>query len=147
MREIYEALQLEESITDLAQGVFWIVDLENLYNNEDYCFPIFCDAYGNNLSVDSEYELNAKSGTTYNHQALWKKLPKKLTHGQEFDYYPRGRVQIANQKAVVYLNPNINTEDVQKFIIDEFNLSRINGIESIVFNSDGSEHYKCYLDD
>ena len=34
MKEIYEALKLEEAITDLSQGVFWIVDLENLDNNK-----------------------------------------------------------------------------------------------------------------
>ena len=147
MREIYEALKLEEAITDLSQGVFWIVDLENLDNNEDYCFLIFCDADGNNLRINNEYELNAKSGDTYNHEALWKKLPKSLTFGKAFDYYPRGRVQIANQKAIVYLNPNINTEDVQTFIKNEFNLHTINGLKEVTFKSDGSEHYRCYLDD
>ena len=146
MKELFEALKLEEAITDLSQGVFWVVDLEELDNNEDYCFPIFCDSNGNNISVDNEYELNAKSGNTYNHEALWKKLPKTLTLGKDFDYYPRGRVQIANQKAIVYLNPNINTEDVQNFIKNEFNLYDINGLKDVVFKSDGSEHYKCYLD-
>ena len=137
----------EEYLTEdlqLYKGVFWIVDLENIYNNRNYCFTIPCDTYGNNLNPS--LELNAKSGTTYNHEKLWKLLPSKVTHNKPFNYYPRGRVEVANNKATIYLNPNINTEEVQKFIKNEFNLSEHNGIKKIIFHSDGSSHYNCYLD-
>ena len=142
-----QAFELNESLSGLAQGVFWIVDIENMSDNKKYCFPIFSDSNGNILATDGSYALNAKSGTTYNHEKLWDQLPKSYTHNQPFDYYPRGRVQISNGKAIVYLNPNINTVEVQNFIKNEFNLRQINGITKVTFISDGSEHYKCYLDE
>lgn len=128
-----------------AQGVFWIVDLEDLDNNKRYCFPIYCDAEGIIINKSS-YNLNAKSGTTFNHELLWAELPEADTLGEPFDYYPRGRVQISNKKAKVYLNPKINTDEIRRFIICEFGLNESSGLESIRFLSDGSEHYKCYLD-
>ena len=48
----------------LYKGVFWIVDLENMHTNSNYCFTIPSDEYGN-VQADELY-LNAKSGTTYN---------------------------------------------------------------------------------
>lgn len=140
LNEIY----LTES-SELYCGIFWIVDLDNIDNNKKYCFQIPCFSDGT-INNYNGLDLNAKTGTTYNHEKLWKTLPTSLTHNKAFDYYPRGRVQINNNKAVVFLNPNINTEDVQSFIIHEFNLNQHNGIIKIVFNSDGSNHYKCYLD-
>ena len=131
--------------SELYSGIFWIVDLDNINNNRKYVFPFPCDSYGNPIS-DIDMNVGSKNGQTYNHERVWSYLPKELTHNKSFDYYPRGRVQIANGKAIVYLNPNIDTEEVHKFIIDEFNLTTHNGINRIVFNVDGSNHYKCYLD-
>lgn len=131
---------------ELYQGIFWIVDLDSIYNNEDYCFLIPSDSNGNVIN-DLGLDLNAKSGTTFNHERVWKSLDSNLTNNKPFNYYPRGRVQIVNNKAVVYLNPNINFDEVQKFIEDEFNLTPFNGIKSIRYISDGSDHYKCYLDE
>lgn len=70
-----------------------------------------------------------------------------MTNNKKFNYYPRGRVQIANGKATIYANPNICTQDVMYFIIDMFNLSGSNGITKIRIIPDGSDHYKCYLDE
>lgn len=131
--------------SELYSGIFWIVDLDNMDNNRKYVFPFPCDSSGNPIS-DIDMNVGSKNGQTYNHERVWSYLPKELTQNNSFDYYPRGRVQIANGKAIVYLNPNINTEEVHKFIIDEFNLTAHNGINNIVFNADGSNHYKCYLD-
>lgn len=129
----------------LYKGVFWIVDLENTYNNSNYCFTIPSDEYGN-VQADDLY-LNAKSGTTYNHEKLWNTLSKRMTQGKPFNYYPRGRVEIQNGKATIYLNPNINTKEIVKFLVDEFNLTERNGIKKIIIHSDGSNHYKCFLDE
>jgi hypothetical protein len=123
----------------LYSGIFWIVDSDNVLNNDDYCITIPCDISGNPLSLIG---LNAKSGTTYNHELTWKTLPPKLTHNKPYNYYPRGRVQIKNNKATVYLNPNINTDEIQQFIINKFNLG---SLSSISFKSDGSNHYKSHL--
>ena len=128
----------------LYKGAFWIVDQNNVEKNAKYCFAIPSDCYGNIEAND--LELNAKSGTTYNHEKLWRSLPRSLTLGKAFNYFPRGRVEIQNAKATIYLNPQINTEEIQQFIIGEFNLYRYNGINKVIFHSDGSEHYKCFLD-
>ena len=142
--KIKKGVEMENE--SLAQGVFWIIDIDELNNNKKYCFSIQCDADGNIINK-SIYNLNAKSGATYNHELLWRELPKADTFGKAFDYYPRGRVQINNKKATVYLNPNINTDEIKKYIIEEFGLYEKNGLKSIRFISDGSAHYKCYLDE
>ena len=131
--------------TELYSGIFWIVDLDDIYNNKNYVFTFPCDMYGNPVS-ELDFDMSSKNGETYNHRRVWSMLSSKLTHNKPFDYYPRGRVQISNGKAIIYLNPNIDTEEIRDFIIDEFNLIERNGIKKIVFNVDGSNHYKCYLD-
>lgn len=136
-------LPLNEN-AQLYKGVFWIVDQDDIEKNAKYCFTIPSDCYGNIESNGPE--LNAKSGTTYNHEKLWRSLPRSLTLGKAFNHFPRGRVEIQNAKATIYLNPQINTKEIQQFIISEFNLYKYNGINKIIFHSDGSEHYKCYLD-
>jgi hypothetical protein len=61
----------------LYSGIFWIVDSDNVLDNDDYCITISCDISGNPMSLEG---LNAKSGTTYNHELTWKTLPPKLAH-------------------------------------------------------------------
>lgn len=135
--------KLNEGLTDLYKGIFWIVDIDNIYNNRDYCFLIPTNSFGDNIE---DIAVNAKSGTTFNHEKTWGYLSKKQTKCKAYNYFPRGRVEINNGKAIIYLNPNINTDEVKKFIIDEFHLYSINDINSVRTISDGSEHYKCYLD-
>jgi Ni,Fe-hydrogenase III small subunit len=67
--------------------------------------------------------------------------------GHSYQYYPRGRVVIAHGKAAVYLNPNINTPDVQETVKKAFGLMPENKISAIAFRSDGSAHYQCHLYD
>ena len=61
------------------------------------------------------------------------------------NYYPRGRVEISHNKAVIYLNPHINKPDFIDEIIREFGLSSDN-IPDVRVKNDGSEHYCCFLD-
>ena len=129
---------------ELYKGIFWIVDLDNIENNKKYCFVIPCSSDG--TSTDFDYTYQAKSGDTYNHKKYWSMLPKEYTHNKPYNYFPRGRVEIANGKATIYLNPNIATQEVKEFIIDQFNLNEHNGIKKVRLFVDGSEHYKCYLD-
>lgn len=138
--------QIKQSAKDpgLSHGVFWIADLDDIRNNTCYCFPIPCTPDGVNTGDTSH--LDAKSGTTYNHEKLWSRLPSELTHGMPFDHYPRGRVQIRNGKAVIFLNPNIATDEVKDFLVEEFHLTAANGIKSVSVKADGSSHYRCHLD-
>lgn len=141
---INEAMILNES-NELAQGIFWIVDVDNYYSNIDYCIPIYSNPDGTLINPE-KYDLNAKSGITFNHEKYWNNMPRKYTHGEKFNYYPRGRVQISNGKATIYANPNICNEELRQFIIEQFGLYKIRGINKVVIIPDGSEHYKCYLD-
>lgn len=150
MEDIYEELKklneeelLVEDI-DLYKGIFWIVDLKNIENNKNYCFKIPTNIFGDVL--DNTIQLNAKSGTTFNHEKVWKELPSTLTHNKEYNYYPRGRVELSNGIARIYVNPNIYTDEVKQFLINEFNLLPHNGIKRVDMKADGSDHYKCYLD-
>jgi hypothetical protein len=119
----------------LYKGVFWYVE------NELLSFLIPCNESGEVIG-ESEYPLNSKSGGNYNHKLLWESLPKNITGGKAFNYYPRGRMEIKNGKASVFLNPDINEEDIQNKIVERFGLTKENGINKVTFLSDGSNHYK-----
>ncbi len=109
------------------KGVFWVID------NKLFAFPFSYDFYSIGI---------AKSGTTYNHKKLWLAIKPKGCN-KPYNYYPRGRVDFSNKgKPVVYLNPNIITDDIISAVKVEFGLS-----EEPKIIADGSEHYKCYLDD
>lgn len=140
-----EAMTLNES-KDLSQGIFWITDVDNISNNRKYCFPIESNSDGSIVNPEG-YNLNAKSGLTFNHEKYWKELPNSMTNGEAFNYYPRGRVQISNGKATIYANPNICSEELKDFIISQFGLYKYNGINKVVVVPDGSSHYRCYLDE
>lgn len=122
---------------NLYKGVFWITGEQS----EQYFFRIPCNSIGD-ITGATEYPLCSKDGTNYNHKILWSLLPKSFTGNKPFDYFPRGRVEIRNAKATVYLNPDINTEDMQRLIIERFGLNKANGINSVRFISDGSRHYE-----
>ena len=56
-------------------------------------------------------EYSSKSGNNFNHKAEWSKLPKSVTNGQPYNYFPRGRVEIKNNKAKVYPQSHFNLHD------------------------------------
>ena len=125
---------LNES-SELYSGIFWIKDIDNPTN--ELFFTIPTDEYGNNSQV-----FNSKNGFTYNHETTW----KGLHQNKPFDYYPRGRVDIQNGTARIFINPNLNTPEIIEFIKQEFNLNERNGIKKVKVFPDNSEHYKCHLD-
>lgn len=120
---------------NLFKGVFWIAD------NERYLYKIPCNNDGDVIG-GTEYPLNSKDGANYNHKLLWNELPKRITCGKPFDYFPRGRVEIRNSKATVYLNPDINYREIQDYIISTFGLTVSCGVKNVRFVLDGSNHYK-----
>ncbi len=131
---------------ELYKGIFWIVDMDNIERNGNYCFKIPCNQDGISSNIDFSFGV-AKSGDTYNHQATWGKLPRALTNGKPYNYYPRGRVEIRNGVARIFLNGNINNDDIIDFLKREFNLTAHNGIKRVLPIEDNSSHYLCYLDD
>ena len=143
-------LDLKVSCKELCSGIFWVIT-ESVSIN-DYkllMFDIPCDTYGNPTG-SHKIQLNAKSGSTYNHRLLWKsEIKNNSTHRpyntRSYDYYPRGRVSIGSNKATIYLNPHINKQEIVDEIKLQFGLSNHN-ISEIRVVVDGSAHYKCFID-
>lgn len=136
-------MKLFEDLT-LYKGIFWIVDEDNISNNSKYCFKIPSDL---NRNIESIENIGiAKNGDTYNHKLVWSQLPNSTTHKKPYNYYPRGRVEIHQSTAKIFLNGNINYDEVINFLKKEFNLITYNGIERVIVIEDNSNHYLCYLD-
>ena len=131
--------------SNLYKGIFWIIDENDPYSNSKYCFKIDSDPDGNTVDLDDIGI--AKSGNTYNHKLVWERLSKDLTHNKPYNYYPRGRVEIRNGVAKIFLNGNINYKDIIDFLKYEFNLTAHNGIKKVQVIEDNSSHYLCNYDD
>lgn len=128
---------------ELSKGIFWVKDVSNIEDTGIF-LDIPCTSDGTPFDTS---ELNAKTGTTYNHERTWPMLSNEITDGKPYNYYPRGRVEIANGKATIFANPNIANQQLIDWCTDKFNLTAANGIKKIRLIVDGSEHYKCYLDE
>jgi len=130
----------------LSAGIFWVITDD--YGIDGYtllCFNYRCDADGNNLE---SVELNSKNGLTFNHKNTWETYVKNNSkhrgyNKKPFDHYPRGRVQITNNKAEVYLNPHIIRDDIIGEIKRRFGLC---GVSKVRVIADNSTHYQCFLD-
>jgi hypothetical protein len=148
--------------SQLSKGIFWVIpDIPNrereyqsaandlyIYSRAEeglFYLPIPCDRDGDLLEDSRNYPTDI-----YNHKKAWDTM--QLLHfpeskGHSYQFNPRGRVVITHGKATIYLNPHINTPDVQEAVKAAFGLAPENEISSIVFRSDGSDHYRCHLDD
>lgn len=131
--------------TNLYRGIFWIPDIDDIYSSYLY-FQIPCDENGDIHNFEISPLMSSMGADNYNHKKVWNSLPKRITNGKPFDYYPRGRVEIKHGSAVVYYSPYIPQEDLKGWLIDKFNLTASNGIKKIRFIADNSNHYRCYLD-
>ena len=123
----------------LSRGIFWVLAESKDDIEEKNIFPVYvpCDTCGNPLDTSN---LNSKSGKNYNHKATWATLPKSITNGKPFDYYPRGRVEIKDGKAIIWLNGSIIDLDEEiKYLFC------LNTLKKIVIKVDGSEHYRCHF--
>ena len=116
------------------KGIFWIKP-----NGELFVLKVKCDSFGNFLE-DIPHDMLSKSGGNFNHKNAWNALPKSITDNKEYNYFPRGRAEIRNGKAIIFTN--YITEDLKLKIIDAFYLSDGNGIEQVIFKIDNSAHYK-----
>ena len=116
------------------KGIFWIKP-----NGELLVLKVKCDSFGN-LLQDIPPDMFSKSGGNFNHKNAWNALPKSITDNKEYNYFPRGRAEIRNGKAIIFTN--YITEDLKLKIIDAFYLSDGYGIEQVIFKIDNSAHYK-----
>ena len=108
------------------KGLFWFI------NGEVFCRYASCDE-NRNLLQAAEFENN--------HKRLWNTLPKSITQGKAYNYFPRGRVEIRRGQATVYLSPYLCTDEIYDKIRKAFSLDN-----TAVFKADGSSHYSCYID-
>ena len=134
----------------LCSGIFWI--LSDHYDLNVFKFLMFnipCDSNGNPIITPS-IKLNSKGGNTYNHKKIWEEEIKNNSeyrpyNKKDYDYYPRGRVEISNNRATIFLNPHISSSDFIELIKLNFGLLPDN-ISDIRIITDGSTHYQCFLD-
>ena len=115
------------------KGIFWIKP-----DGELLVLKVKCDSFGN-LLQDIPPDMLSKSGENFNHKNAWSNLPKSVTDNKEYNFYPRGRAEIRNGKAIIFTN--YITEELKSKIIDAFYLSAGNGIEQVIFKTDKSAHY------
>lgn len=138
------------SMNPIFQGIFWAIcnydanDCPDIRTFDLLYFKVLCDIDG--MILDHNAQLNSKSGKSFNHKVQWRQIPKKIVKGHSYQYYPRGRVEIKNRKAIIFLNPVINELSVIDRIKREFCLDN-EGIHTIEVKSDGSSHYNCHFDD
>jgi len=148
--EEYQRVSLKRSEPiKLFSGIFWLITEDSeLSDYQLLMFGIPCDGRGG-LTETPEVQPNSRSGKSYNHKTTWEmEVAGKQAHepysGKPYDYYPRGRVEISNRCAVIFLNPCINqptiTEEIKlKFGLGSHEISKIRIVE------DGSFHNQCFL--
>ena len=118
----------------MYKGIFWLADGKLL------TVKVLCDGDGTPLEAA---DFTAKSGENFNHRAEWARLPKSVTGGLSFDYWPRGRVEIRRGRATIFLHPSLNRESMLRWIRSAFQLD---GEIPVRVVSDGSAHYRCGAD-
>lgn len=121
----------------MRKGIFWCTNFD-AESTELITVSVVCDKYGDS---QEQVQFSSKSGNNFNHRLEWERLDRKITGGQSFFYYPRGRVEIKNGKATVFLNPIINKECIVRKIIGAFDLMT-GELNRINIKSDGSNHYQ-----
>ena len=121
----------------MKKGIFWCVDT-SLLQPRLITVSVSCNANGD---ADPSAVFSSKSGENFNHKAEWEKLDKTIRNGVAYNYYPRGRVEVKNGKATIYLNPDINRGHILRAIREAFELTNPEELAEIAVKSDGSRHY------
>lgn len=83
------------------QGVFWVIDGKLIYGKEPPGIPV------------------------KRHKKEWESLRIEITEGRPYNHFPTGRVDLRYNKAVIYLQPAIHTDPIQKIVAKEFNLENV----------------------
>lgn len=120
----------------MRKGIFWCTKFD-AESTELITVSVVCDKDGDS---QEPVQFSSKSGNNFNHRIGWDHLDRKTTEGKSFDYYPRGRVEIKNGKATVFLNPIINKECIVRKITGAFDLMT-GELNCISVKSDRSNHY------
>lgn len=128
----------------VKKGIFWIVNRENLENNEPFLFRIPVDCAGAPCYLTPSPRPNSKHGDNYNHMLTWDQyVPEELRRCKPYDWYPRGRVEIKEKgRATIFLNPDIATDEIIAYVKEKFRLQH----REVKVVADGSKHYGYYHD-
>jgi hypothetical protein len=131
----------------MRKGLFWVVQTEN-EECELYTYSVSCNRNG--IKETDQHAYNSRKGDSFSHEATWpllvEKMPQKIRN-KPWNYFPRGRVEIANGKATVYYNPVLtDRKEMKESIIREFKLIGL----LVRFVPDYSKHYQskglCVVD-
>lgn len=95
---------IADSVLDLQLGRFRIVGNKNL-----------CTYEGKYLEV---------SKNSQSHVHAWKDFPESGKH-PEYNYYPRGRVEIYNDNAIIHINSICNTPKIVDSIVAFYELQKL----------------------
>ena len=124
----------------MKKGIFWCIDADTP-DPHLITVSVSCNADGD---ADSSAVFSSKSGENFNHKAEWEKLDKSVRNGFAYNYYPRGRVEVKNGKATIFLNPDINQEHILRLVFETFELRLSDELKTVVVKSDGSRHYQYF---
>ena len=126
----------------MKKGIFWMyvtVFDYDLYVHNIVPVMVECDNNGNPLE---DVVFSSKSGDNFNHKIEWK---KQTEYKYDYNFFPRGRVEIKNGKIKIYANPVIIAEEEAKnLIIETFELADV--VEEIKWIADNSRHYQYDID-
>ncbi len=121
----------------MHKGIFWYIPMDRCLVS----VKVSCERCGESLEP---VKYSSKSGENFNHKSEWARLPPNITRRFPYNYFPRGRVEIKQGKATIYLNPVLCQDDIQKQICMEFGLDATE--ITIRFIADGSAHYEALME-
>ena len=120
----------------MRKGIFWVV----IDDEETNLISVTAECDVDGTSIDPDILFSSKSGDNFNHKIEWSRLPRSVTKGKLFNYYPRGRVEIKNGKVKIYINPDVYNDDLKEMIIKLFDLLEHSDKIRVVI--DNSAHYQ-----
>jgi len=137
--------------SELSKGIFWFTcifsDNKCDFSKTELIYLPFPTDLNGQIIHPMEFEYNSKDNTSVTHKNSWKDFVSnnKELRNRPWNYFPRGRVEIKNNRANIFINPNIlQCPNFEKIIKNAFNLNHP-GL-SIKIHIDNSSHYNCYSD-
>jgi len=123
----------------LMKGLFWKIPNNN-GERKILTYAAACDRNG--IAEEGQPAYNSKKGDSFSHERAWplasENLPQRI-RSKPWNFYPRGRVEIANGKATIYYNPLLaQWTGFEAAVIREFELDGF----PARFVPDYSKHYE-----
>ena len=129
----------KEKEKPMNRGLFWCTDRKT---DPPAFITVHISGAEDHSAQTNVTRFVSTSADHLNHRAEWSKLPKSVTGGEAFNYYPRGRVEIQNHIARIFLNPVLCEDLIVSRIKDIFGLMNDPEIRTIRVIADGSIHYQ-----